>query len=85
MSELYLACNNNNINPKYLVIAPNNFDNDIRVCNIVYYYTIIEIPNIPNIPRNPPNYYYFISFTIFMCIFTTLMLTIVVITHNNKL
>jgi hypothetical protein len=77
MSELYLACNNN-INPKYLVIAPNNFDNDIRVCNIVYYYTIIEIPNIPN-------YYYFISFTIFMCIFTTLMLTIVVITHNNKL
>ena len=80
MSELYLAYNNNN--PKYLVIAPNNFDNDIRVCNIVHYYTIIEIPTRN---RNQPNYYYFISFSIFICIFTTLMLTIVVVTHNNKL
>ena len=77
MSELYLAYNNNN--PKYLVIAPNNFDNDIRVCNIVHYYTIIEIPTRN---RNQPNYYYFISFSIFICIFTTLMLTIVVITHK---
>ena len=79
MSELYLAYNDNN-DPKYLVIAPNNFDNDIRVCNIVYYYTIIEIPNLH---RNPPNYYYFISFSIFICIFTTLMLTIVVITYKR--
>jgi len=78
MSELYLAYNNNN--PKYLVIAPNNFDNDIRVCNIVHYYTIIEIPTRN---RNQPNYYYFISFSIFICIFTTLMLTIVVVTHNK--
>ena len=77
MSELYLAYNNNN--PKYLVIAPNNFDNDIRICNIVHYYTIIEIPNIR---RNRPNYYYFISFSIFICIFTTLMLIIVVLTHK---
>ena len=78
MSELYLAYNNNN--PKYLVIAPNNFDNDIRICNIVHYYTIIEIPTRN---RNQPNYYYFISFSIFICIFTTLMLTIVVITHRT--
>ena len=77
MSELYLAYNDNN--PKYLVIAPNNFDNDIRICNIVHYYTIIEIPNIR---RNRPNYYYFISFSIFICIFTTLMLIIVVLTHR---
>ena len=81
MSELYLAYNDNN-DPKYLVIAPNNFDNDITVYNIIHYYTIIEIPNIR---RNQPNYYYFISFSIFICIFTCLMLTIVVITHNNKL
>ena len=79
MSELYLAYNDNN-DPKYLVIAPNNFDNDIRVCNIVHYYTIIEIPTRN---RNQPNYYYFISFSIFICIFTTLMLTIVVVTHNK--
>lgn len=81
MSELYLAYNDNN-NPKYLVIAPNNFDNDITVCNIVHYYTIIEIPNRN---RNQPNYYYFISFSIFICIFTTLMLTIVVVTHQKKI
>lgn len=77
MSELYLAYNDNY--PKYLVIAPNNFDNVISVCNIVHYYTIIEIPNIR---RNQPNYYYLISFSIFICIFTTLMLTIVVVTHK---
>ncbi len=80
MSELYLAYNNNN--PKYLVISPNNFDNDIIVYNIIHYYTIIEMPTRN---RNQPNYYYFISFSIFICIFTTLMLTIVVVTHNNKL
>jgi len=78
MSELYLAYNNNN--PKYLVIAPNNFDNDIRVYNIVHYYTVIEIPTRN---RNQPNYYYFVSCSIFICIFTTLMLSIVVITHRT--
>ena len=62
MAELYLAYNNNN-DPKYLVIAPNNFDTDITVCNIVHYYTIIEIPNIR---RNQPNYYYVILFSIFI-------------------
>lgn len=77
MSELYLAYNNNN--PKYLVISPNNFDNDIIVYNIIHYYTIIEMPTRN---RNQPNYYYFISFSIFICIFTTLMLIIVVLTHK---
>jgi len=80
MSELYLAYNNND--PKYLVIAPNNFDNDITVYNIVNYYTIIEISSRN---RNQPNYYYFILFSIFICIFTTLMLTIDFVTHHKKL
>ena len=73
MSELYLAYNNNN--PKYLVIAPNNFDNDIRICNIVHYYTIIEIPNIR---RNRPNYYYFISFKFITVVY-------VIYINNNKI